>query len=230
MFCSVQIQKNLSRKRSKNQPSLKIYIKKKRLCYGANSKQRITLDKALVKFITRDLQPLSIVNDVGFKEFLYKLNPRYSLPSRPTVINVLIPKIYREVKEKISTTLNTVKYVFLNILVIFFFYKFLINFVLFYRYLTITFDGWTSVAKQSFLTITGHFIFESKLQAALLNFIHVSDVSSTAENLKSLIQEKVLKVYPNVQLVCAVTDNAANMIATCEKLRVNFYLDQLYYI
>lgn len=230
MFCSVQIQKNLSRKRSKNQPSLKKYIKKKRLCYGANSKQRITLDKALVKFITRDLQPLSIVNDVGFKEFLYELNPRYSLPSRPTVTNVLIPKIYREVKEKISTTLNTVKYVFPNILVIFFFYKFLINFVLFYRYLTITFDGWTSVAKQSFLTITGHFIFESKLQAALLNFIHVSDVSSTAENLKSLIQEKVLKIYPNVQLVCAVTDNAANMIATCEKLRVNFYLDQLYYI
>ncbi|KMQ90940.1 zinc finger bed domain-containing protein 1-like protein [Lasius niger] len=192
----VQIQKNLSRKRSKDQPSLRKYIKKKRLYYGANSKQRITLDKTLVKFISRDLQPLSIVNDVGFKEFVYELNPRYSLPSRPTVTNVLIPKMYQEVKETISTILNTVKY------------------------LTITFDGWTSIAKQSYLTITGHFIFESKLQAALLNFIHVSDVSSTAENLKFLIQGKVLKVYPNVALVCAVTDNAANMIATCEKLKV----------
>lgn len=81
------------------------------------------------------------------------------------------------------------------------------------------------------MTVTGHFIFESKLQAALLNFIHVSDVSSTAENLKSLIEEKVMKIYPNVQLVCAVTDNAANMIATCEKLKVNlinFYLNKLY--
>lgn len=102
--------------------------------------------------------------------------------------------------------------------------------MLFYRYLTITFDDWTSIAQQSYLTITGHFIFESKLQAALLNFVHISDVSSTAETLKSLIQEKVLKVYPNVELVCAVTDNAANMIATCEKLRVNFYLFFSYYI
>lgn len=112
-YCfSVQIQKNLSRKRSKDQPSLRKYIKKKRLYYGANSKQRITLDKTLVKFISRDLQPLSIVNDVGFKEFVYELNPRYSLPSRPTVTNVLIPKMYQEVKETISTILNTVKYVF----------------------------------------------------------------------------------------------------------------------
>lgn len=109
-YCfNVQTQKNLSRKRTKNQPSLKKFIKKKRLCYGANSKQKIILDKALIKFISRDLQPLSIVNDIGFQEFVYELNPRYSLPSRPTVTNVLIPKMYQEIKEKIGTILNIVK-------------------------------------------------------------------------------------------------------------------------
>lgn len=70
------------------------------------------MDKALVKFISRDLQPLNIVNDVGFMKFVYELNPRYSLPSRTTVTNVLIPKMYQEIKEKVLTILNTIKYVF----------------------------------------------------------------------------------------------------------------------
>nr|XP_034192172.1 zinc finger BED domain-containing protein 1-like [Osmia lignaria] len=136
----VNTQKNLCRKHFKYQPSLKKFIKKQRLCYGANSKQKVILDKALMKFITRDLQPLSIVNDIGFQEFVNELNPRYSLPSRPTVTNVLIPKMYEETKKKITIILNTV-----------------------------------NVARESYLTVTGHFIFDSKLEAALLNFIHVSD-------------------------------------------------------
>lgn len=75
-YCfSVNTQKNLCRKRIKNQLLLKKFIKKRRLYYDANSKQKIILDKALVKFITRDLQPLNIVNDTGFQEFVNKLNP-----------------------------------------------------------------------------------------------------------------------------------------------------------
>lgn len=65
--------------------------------------------------------------------------------------------------------------------------------MLFYRYLTITFDGWINIALQSYLTVAGHFIFESKLQTALLNFLHISDLSSTAEILKILNSRKSIK-------------------------------------
>jgi len=105
---SVQIKKNLPQKHTKNQSSLKKF-QKKREFYGANSRRKIILDKTLIKFIARDLQPLCILNDIGFQKFVYELNSRYTLPSQPTVTNVLIPKMYQEVKEKIATILNTVK-------------------------------------------------------------------------------------------------------------------------
>ena len=40
------------------------------------------LDKSLLAMIAQDLQPLSIVENPGFKRFVNDLNPLYQLPSR----------------------------------------------------------------------------------------------------------------------------------------------------
>ncbi len=39
------------------------------------------LDEALVCITVRDTQPFSIVEDVGFREFIVKLDPTYVLPT-----------------------------------------------------------------------------------------------------------------------------------------------------
>lgn len=43
------------------------------------------IDNALMKLFTKDLQPFSVENDVGFKEFVNILNPGYKIPNRHTI-------------------------------------------------------------------------------------------------------------------------------------------------
>lgn len=44
------------------------------------------LDEALVTMIVKDTQPFSIVEDVGFRDFVQKLDPSYVLPTRRVCI------------------------------------------------------------------------------------------------------------------------------------------------
>lgn len=48
------------------------------------------IDKYLLKMITMDFQPFSIVEDKGFREFVEAINPVYELPSRKTLANSLL--------------------------------------------------------------------------------------------------------------------------------------------
>lgn len=85
-----------------------------------------------------------------------------------------------------------------------------------------TFDSWTSRANQNFLAITGHFWSETKreLETVLLDFIDVSEISHTAENLADVIRRNIVEKYPKKVFHCAVTDSASNMIATVKRLNI----------
>ncbi|XP_057181357.1 uncharacterized protein LOC130548534 [Triplophysa rosa] len=43
------------------------------------------LDEALVTMIVKDTQPFSVVEDVGFRDYVHKLDPTYVLPTRQAV-------------------------------------------------------------------------------------------------------------------------------------------------
>jgi hypothetical protein len=53
--------------------------------------------KQLLALITKDFQPFSIVEDIGFREYSNALNPNYTVPSRKVLSNVLLPAKYTEV-------------------------------------------------------------------------------------------------------------------------------------
>lgn len=59
--------------------------------YPPNSSFVTKQNRLLVKMIAKDLQPLSIVEDSGFKEYCEGLNKKYKLPSRATIRNKLLP-------------------------------------------------------------------------------------------------------------------------------------------
>ncbi|KAG5886548.1 hypothetical protein JTB14_012766 [Gonioctena quinquepunctata] len=50
------------------------------------------IDNALIKMITKDYQPLSVVEDEGFIEFTNLLQPKYKLASRKILSYELLPK------------------------------------------------------------------------------------------------------------------------------------------
>ncbi|KAJ4938783.1 hypothetical protein JOQ06_028249 [Pogonophryne albipinna] len=57
------------------------------------------LDGALVNMVVKDSQPFSIMDDCGFKELVALLDPRYTLPSR-RVLKEMVVKRYEEEKTK----------------------------------------------------------------------------------------------------------------------------------
>jgi hypothetical protein len=55
--------------------------------------------------IATDMQPFSIVNDLGFRRLIQKLNPRYKLPSKRHLKEKLLPEIYAIKKQMLINDL-----------------------------------------------------------------------------------------------------------------------------
>ena len=97
-----------------------------------------SMTKKLAKMICCDLQPLSVVENEGFRELLRVAEPRYVIPSRKTITNEIIPQFYEETRKQIKSELGSTSMVSL----------------------ALTTDGWSSCTNQSYLSYTGHFVDE----------------------------------------------------------------------
>ncbi|KAM8843990.1 uncharacterized protein AB9W97_022253 [Spinachia spinachia] len=65
------------------------------------------LDEALVSMIVKDTQPCSIVDDVGFRAFVFKLDPNYVLPTRQA-LKAMVGAKYDSAKEKAMANVEKV--------------------------------------------------------------------------------------------------------------------------
>ena len=122
------------------QETLKSMVEKCR-AYSANNSRAKTITYRVAEMICTDLQPFSIVSDVGFEHLLAELELRYVLPSRRQFSEVLIPEIFTNVKQGISELLSLASYV------------------------TLTTDIWSSTnCSHSFLSLTAYFNVESRME------------------------------------------------------------------
>lgn len=99
----------------------------------ASSARANKITRSVLCFICKDMRPLSVVENEGFRNTMATLEPRYNIPSRQHITDVALPKLYREVK---ATVLDSAERV------------------------TLTCDAWTSRATQSYVTLTAHHIDE----------------------------------------------------------------------
>lgn len=157
------------------------------------SKQQ-SIDEELAKMIATDFQPFSIVEDRGFKSFVKTLNPTYTLPSRKTLSQTTIPKLYdteralwqERVKQAPSVCLTT--------------------------------DCWTSRTTCSFMAVTCHFIENYKMTSCLLDCFEFTD-RHTAENLAEELVRVAKEWQVEDKVVCCVSDNAANITKAIKILK-----------
>lgn len=134
-----------------------------------------------------DLQPFSVVDDNGFKEFVYALNPGYQLPSRFVVSKTLLPAMYEECVNKVQELVNCGKA------------------------FCITTDAWTSINTVSFIGVTAHFLDKNfNLHSVLLDCSSF-DLRHTTENLAADLQRVCKKWKIENKVLFAVSDNAANI-------------------
>ncbi|VEN52714.1 unnamed protein product [Callosobruchus maculatus] len=74
-----------------------------------NDSEIQAIDKCLVKMVAIDLQPLSVVENIGFIQYSKQLQPLYELPSRKNLTTKLIPNAYSKIRLQLEKMLEQVK-------------------------------------------------------------------------------------------------------------------------
>ncbi|XP_075162786.1 E3 SUMO-protein ligase ZBED1-like [Haematobia irritans] len=147
--------------------------------------------------IATDIQPFSIVDDIGFREFVKCLDHRYEVPCRAQLQKVHMVNFYSDLKTKLENVLGKVEYC------------------------AITTDCWTSRGNEGYITVTCHFLTDNfSLKSAVLSTRKLLEVtnhsaSNIAVSLRAILDE--WNIFNKVTYI--VTDNASSMIKACDILQ-----------
>lgn len=160
---------------------------------GSLSKLPSSSDKAkrittsIAHFMCKDLRPYSVVENVGLRNMVYNLEPRYIIPSRKFFSETAIPQIYNEVKSGVKEKLSRAERI------------------------ALTCDAWTSRATESYVTLTAHHITEDwSLSSHVLQTRAMSECH-TGPNDAELLRNVAAEWDISEKDAALMTDNAANM-------------------
>jgi hypothetical protein len=153
-----------------------------------NSPRALAISKAIGQFIVVDMRPYSMVESVGFKQLISILEPRYEMPSRPYLSDKIVPDLYQKTRESVIHELKQAQYV------------------------SVTTDGWTSSATESYITITVHYLVDWQIRSKVLQtrqLIDAHNAENIADVMKLAMDEwKIVK--PSITIPIT-TDNAQNV-------------------
>ena len=146
-----------------NMNSISTFLKRS-VKYVNNSERKRDLDVTLALLIATDFQPFNIVNDKGFRMFVNKLDPKYVIPSKYTLRENIMQKLYSDIAKKLKEMLDKINYV------------------------ALTTDMCTSKNNESYLTVTCHFINSScQLKTVVLATTLLCE-DHTGENIKQALE------------------------------------------
>lgn len=160
-------------------------ITKTKMSVGTKKK----INEAFMQMFYVDLQPFSMVEDTGFRNFVKALNPTFEIPSRKNVSKTLIPSAYANCMEDTKLAAGKIKSVCL------------------------TTDGWTSRTNESYLAVTAHFINDDFFLKKMLLDCSPFSPSHTADNLATYLRKITDEWGLSDKILLVVSDNAANI--TC---------------
>ena len=162
--------------------------------YRPESLRKKRLDELVLDLVILDMQPLSVVEDTGFRRLVNELDPKYQIISRKQLTQVLLPKKYNTEKAKLLSKLKTVDS------------------------LSVTTDQWSSRTNEGYTTITAHFIDDDwKLHSPVLMTRHKAQ-RHTAINLANELEASFAEFDINDKVTAVVTDNASNITAAITRL------------
>jgi len=158
--------------------------------YSVKSAKRKALNRKLIGFIAKDIRTITVVRNPGFRALMNEADPRYVLPSADTIRKKLLPKTYADAMTELQCQLDRVKYV------------------------TLTTDGWTSVATHKYNAYTVHFIDWSLQEPEIITKILECapyDKKSTSIELEKELRRITDKYKVTSKVVLNVADNAGDI-------------------
>lgn len=164
--------------------------------FTLNKTSKTKIDNALAYFIATSMTPYNVVEKEGFKLFVNALNPSYKLPSRKTVTESRIPKLYIETRNNVGQIIEKANYV------------------------SFTTDCWTSSSNKPFIAMTCHFNTNFKLNSACLGCIELSE-DHTGDNIADVLQMFILDYeIPDWKICSITTDHGSNMLKAVNNLSI----------
>lgn len=167
------------------------------LPYNKNSDQHNRLTELVTNYIVSGIVPIYTVQKDSFIKLLKGFDPRYQCPGRNFFTKTAIPERYQLEKTTLTNILNNTPFI------------------------SCTADGWSSLAKDPYMSLTVHYV-DSKwaVTSKCLATTYLPE-SHTGVNISNFVTE-TLNEYnvPKEKVVSLTTDSAANMIAACTKLSV----------
>lgn len=146
--------------------------------------------------IAGDLQPISYLENNGFRKIVSFLDSRYleHIPSRRTLTRKIMPDIYQSTKVKVQQMLIESNYV------------------------AITSDIWTSLNADSFLTVTAHVYNTNYVLKTFVLTTEKLNKNHTAQYLYETLIEIFEEWKIINKVVAIVTDSGANIKAAIKKM------------
>ena len=137
--------------------------------------------------IVTDLQPVCIVEDRGFLQFLHVIDPKYVPPSRRSIMRDHLPQLYASKCAELKKELEGI------------------------THCSITTDCWTSRATEGYITVACHYVSDDwELKSVVLNTTRLTD-SHTSENLAEVLMRITDHWEITDKVHCCVSDSAANI-------------------
>jgi zinc finger BED domain-containing protein 1 (E3 SUMO-protein ligase ZBED1) len=148
----------------------------------------------LCRAIAEDCLSLRFADSPNLQAFVMYLKPGYKPPGRKTLTTKILPDVIATLEKTMHSKLNSIEYV------------------------SVSFDGWTSVACRNYIAILCHGITDSYvLETFLLKVVSVK-ASETAEYVAELTKTVLKNWGISLQNVVAIaSDGAANMKCCVKK-------------
>jgi len=148
-----------------------------------------TINRALMKVLTVDLQPASIVEGKGFREFVKTLDAKYEPPTKKSIMKSMMVDLAEETKNKIK--LDVVRA----------------------SYLAISVESWSHRQCQSFLTVSGHYIKDTwDKSSVVLDTVDCTD-DTTGEALAGSLK-RITNEWGISECIISLVSNGSNPMVT----------------
>ena len=195
VYASIAPTSSHGKTKRKVQPTLTQFIEKGKK-YDPKSQRVQELNRAIARYIAKDMQPFHTVERQGFREMVHALDPMYELPSRKYFSTTEIPKLYMDVKESI------VKPAVQNA-----------------QYFSASTDLWTSCSNHPYLSFTIHFLTKDwELKSYCLDTVPLFE-DHTGQNLADALQDILANWELKAEsLVVTTTDNGSNFVLAFQLL------------
>lgn len=173
-----------------SQPSLQEFITRNSK-WGNDSTNQLEAERLLLNWIFDDLHPYTIVENEQFQKLLTTLNKKFNVPSEKVIRCTLMPKLYHETQAALLQSLSAA----------------ITN-----TYFSITCDIWSSLALDSYLGVTVHYISEDFYRKVVMVRCLPYNAKHTGDSIKERIRYILEKwQLPEARLHCVVSDTASNM-------------------